>query len=121
MASSQMTFNAFVKNILDNTIPFDLFNFEEMTTRETKYMDWITDNGEHLKYYVTDDFLEIYMEYFDLRENQILADYDEAMEMNAEYIDQVELEKGLDIDDMVKDMKTFGYSDFMYNMSYDAW
>lgn len=110
-----MTFNAFVKHILDNTLPFDIYSYEKKT------INYMFDNAQHLKYYSTDDFLEIYMEYFDIQENGLLSNYDEAIEMNADYMDQADLEKWLDIDDMVKDTKTFGYSDFMYNMSYDAW
>ena len=110
-----MTFNAFEKHILDNTLPFDLL------INETKYIGWIRENAQHLKYYTTDDFLEVYMEFYGIQENEMLADYDEAIEVHADFMYRVELEKSLDIDDMVKDTETFGYSDFMFSMSYDAW
>jgi hypothetical protein len=114
-----MTFNAFVQSILSNTLPFSLEL--EMTKGEKKYLDWISDNAQHLKEYSVDDFLEIYMEFYDIQENYGLSDYDYAMEMKAAEMERVELDKWLDIEDMVKDIKTFGYSEFIYNMPYDAW
>ena len=111
-----MTFNAFVQNILSNTLPFSIDK-----KGENKYLDWMWDNAQHLKEYSADDFLDIYMEFFDIQENYGLSDYDYAMEMKAAEMEQADLDKWLDIDDMVKDTKTFGYSDFIYNMSYDVW
>lgn len=117
-----MTFNAFVQQILNNTLPFDVHNnIMSLQLRETDYLNWISNNAQHLKNYSTADFLEIYMEYYDVQENEALSDYDDAIETKAEYMDQVVMEKWLDIDDMVKDTETFGYSDFMFNMSYDVW
>jgi len=119
MTTIPMTFQTFEQHILDNTLPFDLYSGAK--DRDTRLIDWMMNNAQHLKYYTTDDFLDIYIEYFNIRENDELANYDEAIEMNAEYMEQVDLEKGLDIEDMQKDIKTFGYSDFMFHMSYDAW
>ncbi len=114
-----MTFNAFVQNILSNTLPFSLEL--EMTKGEKKYVDWISDNAQYLKKYSVDDFLEIYMEFYDIQENYGLSDYDYAMEMKAAKMERAELDKWLDIEDMKKDIKTFGYSEFIYNMPYDNW
>lgn len=104
-----ITFNLFVHHIQNNTLPFVLD------------LSWLNDNAQHLKYYTTDDFLEVYMDYFDVQENRAFSDYDDAMEYNAEEIDKREMEKWLDMSDMSKDTETFGYSDYMYNLSYDAW
>ena len=116
MTTIPMTFQTFEQHILDNSLPFDL-----QKDQDTTLIEWMMYNAQHLKYYTTEDFLDIYMEYFNLSVNNDLANYDEAIEINAEYMEQLDLEKGLDIDDMQKDIKTFGYSDFMFNMSYDAW
>lgn len=115
-----MTFNSFVNNLTNNTLPYNIFNIGGDLPEES-YLNWIYNNPEHLMCYSLDDFLQIYMELYGIHENFDLSDYDEAIEMKAEEMEQTELEKWSDITDLKKDIETFGYSDIMGTMSYDAW
>ena len=105
---------------MNNTLPFDIFNIGKELVKES-YLNWIYNNPEHLMSYSLDDFLQIYVEFYDIEVNSNLSDYDDAIEIKAEEMERAEMEKWLDITDLKKDLETFGYSDLMESMSYDAW
>lgn len=115
-----MTFNSFVQNSLQNTLPFNIHDVGHSLPAES-YLNWIHRNPGHLSSYSLDDFLEIYMEYYGICEDYNLSEYDEALGDNACFMEQYEMEKWLDISDLKKDIETFGYSDEMDAMEYDAW
>ena len=115
-----MTFNAFVQNISQNTLPFDIYDVGHSLPAES-YLNWIYRNPEHLSTYSLDDFLEMYMECYDIFENYNLAEFDEALAENAGEMEQHDMEKWLDFSDLKKDIETFGYSNEMDTMEYDAW
>lgn len=115
-----MTFNSFVQNITMNTLPFDITAVGQALPADS-YLHWVYNNPEHLSCYSLEDFLELYMEYYDIYENDHLSEYDDALGDNACNMEQYEIEKWLDISDLKKDIETFGYSDLMDAMDYDAW
>jgi len=116
-----MTFNSFVENILQKTLPFDLHRGCVPPYPAESYLGWIYWTGEGLGSYSTDDFLDMYIEYYDIHEDNHLADYDETLDYKVRKLDQQYLEKDLDISDLNKDRQTFGYSYEMDMMEYDAW
>lgn len=113
-----MTFHSFVHNIMQNTGEIDLSNHNG---RYLPYLNWVYNNLEHVSCYSMDDFLEMYMEYYDIQEDDNLAGCDHAIEMKVAEEEQAEMDKWLEIDDLNKDKVTFGYSEVMDTMSYDAW
>ena len=115
-----MTFRNFVHNITQNTGEINIFELGRDLPREF-YLNWVSNNAEPLSCYSIYDFLEMYMEFYDVQENDHLSGFDHAMEMKVAEDEQADMNKWLDIDDMVKDKVTFGYSEVMETMSYDAW
>ena len=115
-----MTFNTFVYNITQNTGLFDIFDLGRQLPQEY-YLNWVYNNAEPLSCYSLEDFLEMYIEFFDIQEDDNLADFDHAIEMKVADEEQADMNKWLDINDLNKDKVTFGYSEVMDSMSYDAW
>jgi len=87
-----MTFNSFVQNISQNTLPFDIHNGVVPEHPAKSYLSWIYWNAGHLSSYSIDDFLDMYIEYYDIRENKKLSEYDEAISDKVHLEQQLEFE-----------------------------